>query len=745
MVFKGNRRGMAPEEVPMSVVDPSQVGMAEPETLVDSGRWPWASALVGGLLGVLGAWAIGFEAWRVALFGALGAYAFASLGPASVARLRAVVDRHRGAPSGLADLWDPWLDEGGTGRRAQDAGADAIIPARALVRPRVLSSDGGSFCLEDEIRPFAEGDYRGAIRIDGPTGSGKSTALQHLLAALPPELDVRVFDGPEPPDLADHSCLVIYASDAPASPKQLATFFLAPWGEDELIEYLLAVSSKRCGSVMARLKAADDRSLAEGSPELWRVVLDRMIADESVAGVRQALRRELSSRLGVEALRERVGDYCLWKSDIPVPKPPDIIERDAWRSQDEALHRLIRHQSVRLLVAADRLVDELATADAHCKFLSRRLPRELVREAGLVIRERPEAILRLATTADGDDPRQHATAASLLHAADAGWRPIPGRSPRLSHAYLDGVDWPGVVLPMAEMNWVEMYDACLWKATLDSARLEYARLRRAMLNAASLRGANLSQANLDFADLSSSQANAAIFHGTSLKQARLESASLRSTAFGAANLTGARLRKADLTEANLENAIIDGADFSEAILESAMLLGLTLSKANFAGANFADAYLRRCNLEGMELPGARFPGAKLNEALLTGSIMPKANFTKADLRNAGLAEVSWEGACLAGADLRWASFHMGSSRSGLVNSPIASEGSRTGFYTDDFDEQDFKSPEEIRKADLRGVDLRGAKIEGVDFYLVDLRGATFDASQAHHLRQSGAILRDRRG
>jgi uncharacterized protein YjbI with pentapeptide repeats len=86
---------------------------------------------------------------------------------------------------------------------------------------------------------------------------------------------------------------------------------------------------------------------------------------------------------------------------------------------------------------------------------------------------------------------------------------------------------------------------------------------------------------------------------------------------------------------------------------------------------------------------------------------------------------------------------MGSSRSGLVNSPIASEGSRTGFYTDDFDDQDFKSPEEIRKANLRGADLRGAKIAGVDFYLVDLRGATIDPGQAEHLRRSGAILVDR--
>ncbi len=67
-----------------------------------------------------------------------------------------------------------------------------------------------------------------------------------------------------------------------------------------------------------------------------------------------------------------------------------------------------------------------------------------------------------------------------------------------------------------------------------------------------------------------------------------------------------------------------------------------------------------------------------------------------------------EGEALTGADLRFATFHLGSTRSGLVGSPIACEGSRTGFYTDDFDAQDFKPPEEIRKANLCGADLRGA-------------------------------------
>jgi uncharacterized protein YjbI with pentapeptide repeats len=142
----------------------------------------------------------------------------------------------------------------------------------------------------------------------------------------------------------------------------------------------------------------------------------------------------------------------------------------------------------------------------------------------------------------------------------------------------------------------------------------------------------------------------------------------------------------------------------------------------------------------MYLPEAEFIQADLRKALLTGSIMPRANFHRASLRGAGLADIQWEQVDLRDTDLRECSFFLGSTRSGLVGSPLACEGSRTGFYTDDFDDQTFKTPEQIRKANLRGADLRGAKIEGVDFYLVDLRNAKYDRRQFKHLRRCGAIL-----
>jgi uncharacterized protein YjbI with pentapeptide repeats len=155
--------------------------------------------------------------------------------------------------------------------------------------------------------------------------------------------------------------------------------------------------------------------------------------------------------------------------------------------------------------------------------------------------------------------------------------------------------------------------------------------------------------------------------------------------------------------------------------------------------------MRDCDLEDMVLTAPDFHDADLRNALLTGSQMQNANFLGANLAGAGLAEFDWPGANLRDSDLRGASFHLGSSRDGLVGSPIACEGSRTGFYTDDYNDQDIKSAEEIRKANLCGADLRGAKFEGVDFYLVDLRDAKYTQEQAEHFRRCRAILYNRVG
>lgn len=72
------------------------------------------------------------------------------------------------------------------------------------------------------------------------------------------------------------------------------------------------------------------------------------------------------------------------------------------------------------------------------------------------------------------------------------------------------------------------------------------------------------------------------------------------------------------------------------------------------------------------------------------------------------------------------------------------EDTRTGFYTDKFNEQSYQTPEDIRKANLCGADLRGTRVNGVDLYLVDLQGAKYDANQLEHFRRCRAILSDQK-
>ena len=405
--------------------------------------------------------------------------------------------------------------------------------------------------------------------------------------------------------------------------------------------------------------------------------------------------------------------------------------------------RLLRHRAVQVILATARLCKALDGGDYG---VFHHLQYELIRETAAAVRDSADGMEKLFAMLADHRPTLQSMAASILHATDTGWTPaeppapshgwkkvvdatrkitagfgdLPSLLPCLEGAQLAGAKWPGIKLAGARLN-----DANLAGANLDDAVLAGANAVGCRLARASLRRADMSAINLRHADLCGADCSGATMKRTDLTQA---------------NLSSARFRSSELCGADLREARIDDADFSGANLTVAKLDRLALRKATFGGADFNSASLVRCDMEGMRLRRPHFVQADLSGALLTGSVLPKADFQWASLRGAGLAEIQWERADLRHADLRECSFFLGSSRSGLVGSPLASEGSRTGFYTDDFDEQTFKSPEEIRKANLRGADLRSAKIKGVDFYLVDLRNAKYTREQGEQFRRCGAIL-----
>jgi uncharacterized protein YjbI with pentapeptide repeats len=629
------------------------------------------------------------------------------------------------------------------------------------VKPRVLSPGGEALPLEDEVRALVEAGARGLIQITGPSGSGKTTALQHLAAVLPPGcatfLDdttlahgsnadkpaiVRqdgVFLGILTEGRAAKKPLVIQAAGRDVAGLGVATYEMAPWGEDEWIEYLLAVHRERCGSVVKRLRAAPDCQLLPPLPEPCRIVLDEMAADESVASVRQAVRHYMARQVTDPDRQQAIRLGCL-RLLLPAGS---ILHRpeEEQPACPQSLWRLLRHEPVRLLLATEQIVADLRQR-LPCRYLKSRLPRPLVRETAALAVNVPEALEHLGNLfADGPVFMQAMTA-SILHATDTGWVPA-GERLNLAGAYLPRAAWPYLQLPGATLAAADLSEAYLHEAILDRASARQVDLSQVRLAGASLDGICAPEANLAGADLSLVKAEKAAFNLATLERANLEGAVLRGAALAGANLAGACLVEADLRQAFLVGAEITDADFTSANLEGADLEKLCLRKATFTGARFARANLTECDLEYLQLPASDFCGARLTGAYLTASWMPEANLENACLRGAGLADVNWAGACLRGADLTGASFHAGFSRCGLIFSPIACEGSRTGFYTDDSEEQYFKCPEEVRKANLCGADLRGAVIDNVDFYLVDLRGALFDPEQEPHLRRCRAILEPR--
>ena len=719
----------------------------------DAEVFPWMehSAAVTAIVGALVAYGLGL-AYHLGVSGLIVGAIAGALGGTWLALAWApgAPGRAPSPASGEPDLWDPWLDETRIGEIEGPQPPEAvvepeggIVPGRARVRPRVYSPESGeSVPLEDEIGPILATHDRGAVRVSGPDGSGKSTALTHLARLMPPHLQVTFLDGPDPPALAEASARGLVVFSDSSAPKLLSDLKLAPWGEDEWIEYLLAGDRSLCAPVMARLaRPGVERDLLEGIPELWRIVLDHMAADESIESPRQALRVEFDRCFTDPDYRKLIEGDCLDALVMRGKSPSRLIDCLRRHGPDEALFRLIRHRAVQLLLAADRIADEVARG-AGCLVLAGPFPRDLVREAALQLAARPEAMDCLQLLMIGHDETIQPMAASLLHALRVGWR--PGKpAPCLKGAYLEEASWAGVVLDGADLRDADLSRSDLWGVRLDRARLENAQLSSADLRTASMCAARFHGADLRRARMARARAEGADFESARLDSADLEGAFLDRAILRDADLSDARLTGASLVGADLSRARVEGADFSRADLSEAVMSGLKLAGARFEGASFTGVDLSGSDLEGMMLSRADFAGANFSNAMLTGSRMPDANFRGACLRAAGLAEVEWERADLRGADLRGAAFHLGSSRSGLVGSPIACEGSRTGFYTDDYNDQDFKSPEEIRKANLREVDLRGAILDGVDFYLVDLRGARLDPKQLDHVRRCGAILESR--
>lgn len=610
-----------------------------------------------------------------------------------------------------------------------------VVPKLADVRPRVMSK-GGEFLLEDLIESYLAEGRVGTVELLGHAGTGKSTALAHLAAQSYGEqlllLDNRLrtprYDGPR---------LVIYAARA-GNYSAERNLQLAPWSRDDLIELLLARYPKQCGSILERISAENGLAMLEGSPRLVCAVAEQMAADENLPNVRAALRQAVAALCSRPRQLLRARRFAASQSLESVTLYGKARALRWIRKAAPRLMPLLREHPVRVLLTADQLVDQLSRHSIRA-WRFNLLPRDVIEELGRLLAGDTANLERLQQAYDSSPTNQRASIGSVLFAADNNWRPNE-QAISLRQGEFAGANWDGI----------QLQGSMLMRTNLNSARLRQANFHRAWLREAKLSGADLTQAKLTKVKATFADFRGAILTRADLVRADFNSANLRNadlcgvfahrTSFYAAKLANANFREANLTENEFRTADLAGADFTGANLAAAILTGAVLRNAVFDDAILDNAELSECDLEFVTWQNVHFNSANLKGAYLTGSSLVGADLRHANLTGAGLADVDLQGADLRFADLRKCTFHMGSSRSGLVGSTYPCHGSKTGFYTDDFNDQNYQPPEVIRKANLCCADLRGARIDNVDFYLVDLRDARYDDDQARHFRACSAIL-----
>ncbi|MDC0936730.1 pentapeptide repeat-containing protein [Pirellulales bacterium] len=619
---------------------------------------------------------------------------------------------------------------------------ETVVPAFATVRPRALSRDGANAeLLTDAVEEYVEDHPTGVLWITGDDGAGKSMALAHLAAHFDDGDRFLFLDNVQYERIANETPKVlIVAAGSRMLPAAAAKLRLASWGEDELIEYLLSAHRDQCRSVMLRLRTS--KSLLR-TPEVARVILDRHAADPDLCNAQQAVVTHVSECLGSDESVAEARRLCL-----AAQRGDNRVRISLTRSGAQQLPadilRLLRHEIVQLPFAAEQVAEELVGRTTPA-FLRQPLSTQLIEAAAQPVRGRSGAFRRLRKILRSDgEAASHPMAASICLAADPAWRPEgANRIGRFAAGYFRKADWR---------------DLELSEADLGGADLSGANLERAVLDHANLIGADLSGATLSSASMNRASANRAVFLRADLKRAALVRARLNGACFEEADLSDAVLSRADLCEVNFNGACmacavlrgahlvaadLDGADFHDAVLTEIDARRVDFRKVELRGALANRAILSGANFEDLTWEDADLSGADLRSALMSGSRIPHGDLHGANLSGSRLGEIEWEDVDLRDANLRGATFHYGSSRSGLVDSYIASEGTRTGFYTDGLEELYYKDPEQVRTANLRRADLRGADIANVDFYLVDLRDAKLDAEQRRHARLTGAILSDR--
>ena len=511
------------------------------------------------------------------------------------------------------------------------------------------------------------------------------------------------------------------------------TLNIAPWDRDDVIQYLLLCYPERCAAVLSRIGPAD-YGIVRGGPSVWQCIIEAILSmshEVIFMGILESILMSKLPRVSTSLTRresmEWLGDQLLI---------PDSLNRLMLLSDDPVYHTLLSVPQLRLQIEADRFAKLLQLSNK--RILQTPRSSELLTE----VSQRLKGSTKVTDFLRRCVYQSYASmAASLLIQIDPSWKPSKGGSYEFQHAYLARARWREVLLDGVKFGNANLSDIDLDESLLTRSFFGSDICDRASFVDARMKGTTANKSS--FVDSN--------FFRAEMLESKWKECDLRFSNFSGANFGGSAFTKCDLSETSFRACVagsvlfseckLGGADFTDAQLQGASLQVHDLREAVFCRTNLSKANLHQAILESLRMQRCNLDRALLSEANLSGTAMTECSLQEANLVNARLAEVDWELCDLKGADLRGVTFHYGSTRCGIVNSPYPSHGTRTGFYTDDREDLYFQTPEAIRKASLVGCDLRGANIAGVDFYLVDLRDAILEFEQRKQIAASGGILK----
>jgi uncharacterized protein YjbI with pentapeptide repeats/energy-coupling factor transporter ATP-binding protein EcfA2 len=525
--------------------------------------------------------------------------------------------------------------------------------------------------LEEEIAELLRAGVALEVRLWGPRGSGKTTALRHLAALFADEPRLVLLEDGEvaEPSATSAPLVVVRATRDPAAAVDalgVVALRLAPWSDDELLEYALERHRDRASVLLEKLRREGWPAVMCADLATACLVLDRM-AEHPEVDLAAALQRVINTDLPAEL-----------RAELEASAYRDVAQRANARTADVAHGSLLEIAESHAALAALGILAALESPPTTPVFPVRNWSAKLVDALRAQLVGEEELANATWSTKELSAERR-ALLLSLLCIA----------RPQLR---IEGLgDLP---LSFAHLN-----DALLGDLG-PQLRLDHCSLQNVHLV-----GRRIARVTFEDCDL---------------RRSDWSSARVSDSRFVRVALEGAKFAHADLDGVTWQELSIDGRIFS-----GAKLIAASFIEVAFAGVAIPDWSAEMTHFARCDLTRARLPRARLHRARFTACRMHGIELPGADL------------SC---ADLRGAQFHFGNARSGLVGSPLASEGTRTGFYTDEHREYRFRSPEAVRVADFTGCDLRGAQLEGADFYLVDFRGAQLDPVQRIYLQRCHAIL-----